>query len=108
MTDPITTVTMPLSTSTEYCEDDYVSTAVVEAVAEADGRSPLEVSPPLYSAIDPDALDQLFAASGANAGPELRFDDDWSPTELSFAYAGYEVTVTSTRDGGISVSLLEK
>ncbi|MCU4740767.1 hypothetical protein OB955_07515 [Halobacteria archaeon AArc-m2/3/4] len=108
MTDPITTVTMPLSTSTEYREDDYVSTAVVEAVAEADGCSPLEMSPPLYSAIDPDALDQLFAASGASADPELRFDDSWTPTELSFTYAGYGVTVTSTSDGGVSVSLLEK
>ncbi|WP_276252574.1 HalOD1 output domain-containing protein [Halomontanus rarus] len=110
MTDPITTVTKPSSLSSEYVANDHVSTTVVEAVAKADGISPLEVSPSLYTAIDPDALDQLFAASGSGASSEfgLRFDDEWTPTELSFTYAGYDVTVSSTRDDGISVSLLEK
>lgn len=34
--------------------------AIVEQVAELEGVSPIELHPPLYSAIDAEALDQLF------------------------------------------------
>lgn len=34
--------------------------AIVEEVAELEGVSPTELSPPLYSVIDTEALDQLF------------------------------------------------
>jgi len=69
---------------TGYFPDDGVaadasaSEAVVAAVAAQEDIDPMEL-PPLYGAVDPDALDALFA--------------DDRPGRVSFQYAGYEVTV---------------
>lgn len=64
-----------------------VSMAVVEALAEARGVSPLELEPPLFDAVDPEALDQLFAASaGVSEG------------RVVFTVDGHEVTVTAEDD----------
>lgn len=63
--------------------DRNVSTVVVEAVADALGVSPIELDPPLHRAVNPDALDALFRSN-------------WSSdrvTQVSFTYAGCEVTV---------------
>ena len=68
------------------------SKAVVEAVAEAEGVNPVELSPPLYEVVDPDALDDLFAPTTVNG----RMDG-----EVRFSYVGYEVTVAG--DGYVSV-----
>jgi hypothetical protein len=57
-----------------------ISERIVWTVATAADRDPLEL-PPLYDAIDPDALDALV--------------DRMSDGTVSFAYAGYEVTVRS-------------
>lgn len=54
---------------------------VVEAVAEREGVDPVELKPPLRSALDPDALETLFDHSGSEA---LR---------LEFSYCGYDVAV---------------
>lgn len=54
------------------------SEAIVTAVAEREDVAVTEV-PPLYHTIEPDALDQLF--------------DRRRPGEVTFEYAGYEVTV---------------
>lgn len=55
--------------------------AAVSAVAEVDGTDPVEL-PPLYDAIDPEALNALFTSQSH------------APVErLSFQYAGYEVVV---------------
>ncbi|UPV99123.1 hypothetical protein M0R88_11360 [Halorussus gelatinilyticus] len=69
-----------------------ISQSVVEAVAEAEDVDPMELSPPLYEVIDPDALDQVFAASPTNG----RMDG-----QVTFTYNGYEVTVSG--DGYVSV-----
>lgn len=70
--------------------DESMSETVVDAVADAKGVDPLDLEP-LYDAIDPDALDSLFAeAPGASA----------SPTELRFEMDGCEVVV---RGGGTVV-----
>jgi hypothetical protein len=61
-----------------------VSTAVVEAVAEAEGISPTEMEPPLHRAIDPDALNELFGPERSSPDGEFR---------VSFTYSGYEITV---------------
>lgn len=60
------------------------STAVVEVVATAANCAPTDTEP-LYDAIDPDALDALIGSA------ETR------PTDLTveFAFAGYNVTVSS-------------
>lgn len=60
------------------------STAVVEVVATA-ANCPPTATEPLYNAIDPDALDGLVRSA------ETR------PTDVTveFAFAGYDVTVSS-------------
>ena len=55
--------------------------AVVSAVAEASGVDMFEL-PPLYEAINPDALNELFTSRSEPA-----------VGEVSFQYAGYDVTV---------------
>lgn len=61
-----------------YDEDATASEAVVAAVAEREGVDPVEL-PRLFEAVDPDALDAIFA--------------DGRPGRVSFQYAGYDVTV---------------
>ena len=68
-------------------DDRSVSTAVVEAVAEAKGVAPMELQQPLHWSVDVDALDDLFRADRNSAAENSR---------ISFTYAGYEITV---RDG---------
>ncbi|MFB6202232.1 MAG: HalOD1 output domain-containing protein [Halorhabdus sp.] len=64
------------------------SSRVINAVAQKVDVAPEDLSPPLYDAIDPDALDALVASSST----DLR---------VTFEYHGYEVRVTG--DGGVSV-----
>ncbi|AGB39965.1 HalOD1 output domain-containing protein [Natronococcus occultus] len=63
--------------------------AVVSAVAEAEDADPVAL-PPLYEAIDPEALNALLAAE-----PETAVGT------VAFRYAGYDVEVTG--DGDVSV-----
>ncbi|AHG03610.1 hypothetical protein HALDL1_08370 [Halobacterium sp. DL1] len=58
--------------------------AVVTAVATATGMGPLEL-PPLYSVLDPDALDGLFSAAPDGPGQ--------GESSLAFEYADQVVTV---------------
>jgi hypothetical protein len=44
--------------------NESVSTAVVEALAEAEGVSPPELDQPLYESVDPDALDRVLSREG--------------------------------------------
>lgn len=59
------------------------SDAVVEAVATSEDVPSTHLDPPLYDAVDPDALDALF---------ESRATDD-GVVSVGFAYGGYAVTV---------------
>lgn len=79
------------------------STAVVNAVAEAEGVSPVEL-PPLYGRVDPDALDELLPREpdemspgdeeSPDAVPRGRARGEQSPDlQVSFPYHGYDVTV---------------
>ena len=87
----------PITTNaTIALHDEPASEAVVEAVADEEGVSPVDVRPPLYAAIDPDALDEL-------ASRMSRRSDD-STGRIVFAYAGYEVTV----HGGGEVTLADE
>ena len=67
------------------------STAVIESVGEATGRDP-DSLPPLYEAIESDALDQLL--EGAR-------DRDGGRTRVVFDWAGVTLVVES--DGSIEV-----
>ncbi|WP_227378842.1 HalOD1 output domain-containing protein [Haladaptatus halobius] len=66
------------------------STTIVERIAaRAEGSS--DDLEPLYEAIDPDALDALFAPRPTGS--------DRPGGQVTFTYAGYTVTVTSDRPG---------
>lgn len=77
-------------TSTAHAEN--VSDNVVEKVADVAGVDPSELTPSLYDAIDPDALDQIFATTATA---------DRTAGQVTFPYNGYEVTVYG--DGYVSV-----
>ena len=68
-----------------------VSDAVIEEVAAVRGVDPLDLEP-LYSVVDPDALDALFRRTGGSASA--------SPT-VHFTMAGCEVLVHG--DGAVAV-----
>lgn len=60
--------------------------AVISAVADASGM-PMTELPPLYDAVDPDALNNLFTARSEPA-----------VSHVSFQYAGYDIVV---RESGV-------
>lgn len=64
--------------------------AVVKQVATASGVDPLELQPPLFETVNPEALNALVDS----ADPQ---------TTVQFTYCGYEVTV----DGTCTVELEE-
>jgi hypothetical protein len=70
----------------ELSDEEAASVAVVEAIAETSNRDPQEI-PPLYEAIDADALNRLCESVRV---------------EVEFAYEGYTVTVC--RANGVSVA----
>lgn len=77
-------------------QNEDVTEAVVNAVATAEGVDPDSV-PPLEPEVDPDALNRLFAAKTPSPAAGLVFtrtSEIPSDIELSFQYAGYDVTVT--------------
>ncbi|WP_436910138.1 HalOD1 output domain-containing protein [Halosimplex marinum] len=65
-----------------------LSIAVVEAVAEAKGVEPVEMSETLYGTVDPDALDRLFTERG----------DEEFAGRVVFELGAHEVTVQSNGD----------
>ncbi|SFF87061.1 hypothetical protein SAMN04488063_0597 [Halopelagius inordinatus] len=72
---------------TEYDQRvDAPQEVVVHSVAALEERSPIELDP-LYTVIDPDALDQLFAPmiNGRHVGDG----------KITFGYQGYEITLHS-------------
>lgn len=70
-----------------------VSEAIVEAVADREGVAPTELEPPLFEAVNPDALDALFA----DIGPA---DVPTGPT-VTFRYKGYLIMVSGTGQVGV-------
>lgn len=64
-----------------------VSERVIDAIATATDTDPLGMKPPLYSTIDPEALDRLFERGG--------------PEQVLFEYDGHEVAVRG--DGTVAV-----
>lgn len=74
-------------------ESGSVSRAVVDAVADAKGVSPVDVYPPLYDAVDPDALEQFV--SSITPGSTAK------DVHVTFYYAGFEITVTG--DGAVAL-----
>ena len=67
---------------------DSVSNKIVKKVAEVEDVDPLELTPPLYEVINPDALESLFANNRVLG-------------KVVFNYKGHEVSVFP--DGYVSV-----
>ncbi|MDZ5810964.1 HalOD1 output domain-containing protein [Halorubrum sp. AD140] len=57
---------------------------IVGKIADREGVDPVELTPPLFEAIDPDALGEIAAAPPTAGQTEVR---------VTFPYNGYEVTV---------------
>lgn len=74
-------------------DDGAVSQRVVAAVAEAHSTDPTEL-PPLYDAVDPDALDALFDRGN--------YGERENPGRVVFMFADCEVVVHS--DGEVTVT----
>ena len=56
-----------------------------------EGVDPVDLTPPLYDAIDTDALDKLVATTSTSPQADL---------DVTFTYQGYNITVA---DGGVTV-----
>lgn len=69
--------------------DTTASEGVLDAVAAAERTDPIDLTPPLYSVVDPEALDALVGS--------LRGDEGW----IEFVYRGYLVAVDGA--GGVRV-----
>ncbi|MCU4924374.1 hypothetical protein OB905_00035 [Halobacteria archaeon AArc-dxtr1] len=67
------------------------SVAVVQEVARREGVSPTELHPPLWNAVDSDALDRLVTGTDA-------------PCVVEFSYRGYTVRVDYTDDDRVQIS----
>lgn len=78
---------MPNDEDSEPINGDSITTRVVKRIAIMEGVDPLELQPPLYSIIDIDAVEDLFASAA----------DDRSDGAISveFEYQGYQVTIES-------------
>lgn len=75
-------------------QTDQPSETIVRMIADREGISPTDLSPPLYSAIDPEALDSLF---------DGRTSQEPQPAgSICFRYCGYEIAVE--RDGDITIA----
>lgn len=64
---------------------DSVTARVVGAVADEEGVDPTELSTPLFEAVDPDALEDVFPTP----------PDADVVGRIEFTYCGYDVTVDS-------------
>ena len=62
-----------------------VSIRTVRRIARLEGVDPAELHPPLYEAIDPEALDSLFDSADET--------DRIGSVTVEFEYCGYRVTV---------------
>lgn len=88
---------MGLSQRRSGASDGSVSHAVVEAVADREGVDVTDLEPPafepLYTVVDPDALDAVFAPT--HDGKRR------TSGSVTFEYEGYTVTVNS--DGTVDL-----
>lgn len=78
----------------DFTEHQTATLAVIDAVAAASGTDPTEL-PPLYDAINPDALNALFESQGKRDRADLR---------VEFSYNGFNVIV----EGDLQVTVREE
>lgn len=78
---------------TPHQSSEAVTIQIAEQIAEKNGIDPRELTPPLYSAIDTEALNTLFEST--KNGPR--------EGEITFEYNGYTVRVVATETVGIEI-----
>lgn len=83
---------LPIQTQHDWSDGTEISASVIHAVAAVVDREPTTLEP-LYDAVDPDALDQLFRSRRTGTGG--------SRLVVSFPFNGCHVTVEA--DGTISI-----
>lgn len=72
-------------------EIEELQTQVITTVAERKGIDPIDLTPPLHSAIDPDALEALFS------------ERDNGFVHVEFTYAGVDVTIEGEENVEIEI-----
>lgn len=77
---------------TRVTQDLAPSELVVERVAEREGVDPVDLTVPLFEAVDPEKLDTIVRSVRDGDGTLLR---------VEFTYYGYDVVVTS--DGSVEI-----
>ncbi|RKD93354.1 HalOD1 output domain-containing protein [Halopiger aswanensis] len=72
---------------TQYtvADDESLTVQLVQAIADAADVDPVDLSPPLYDVVDPEALEALFAPTDGGTTRRGR---------IEFSYAAYRVTVS--------------
>lgn len=63
------------------------SQRIINRIADLEGIDPTELTPPLYSKVDPEALDSLFRSPTS--------DGSEPADHICFRYCGYEIRVES-------------
>jgi len=86
----------PTDVACDSLESSTVTAAVLDAVADRAGADVTDL-PPLYDAVDPDALEALFDPTTAGS---------LGVTRLEFVYGGYEVALSAT-GAGVSVDVAD-
>lgn len=71
-----------------------LSVAIAEEIAERENTDPIDLTPPLHSVIDTEALASLFHSSSMSSADR--------EGAVQFTYCGYTVTVDS--DGQITIT----
>lgn len=74
-------------------KEEGISSKIIDAVAKEEGKSPSEISQPLFEVVDPAALDALLQHGGMSG-------------RVRFAYMGHRVTVHS--DGDVDLSAISE
>lgn len=84
-----------IATSPQHSSE-AISLEIVEKVAERNGVEPQDLTPPLHSAIDTEALNKLFEST--KSGPR--------EGAVTFEYNGYTVKVVAT--GSVDVEIMDR
>lgn len=82
-----------MSSHPQHLASDSVTAELVQAIATERDTDPTELEPPLYTVVDTEALNDLFAPT--KHGPRKG--------QISFSYCGQRVTVRS--DDGVEIEI---
>lgn len=81
------------TTVVRTADEDAISDAVVFAVAAAREVCPIDLETPLYTAINPDALDRVF--SSAKHPSSIRIEFSWAGCDVVVQGTGRIIVTTS-------------